>query len=102
MLYLHEIVYFIKNNKRNTRPLIHLNKISLDNRYENIIEDIQNKTIKKNLNKDFNWNIVVIRFDISLRKAKIRNIFRYLKTGKYIPNEVMNNMYKNYNKLWKK
>jgi predicted kinase len=80
----------------------------LNTAYTNIIIDNTNckqiyiDKIKKNLNKDFNWNIVVIRFDISLRKAKIRNIFRYLKTGKYIPNEVMNNMYKNYNKLWKK
>lgn len=50
-LYLHEIVYYLKNNKKNTRPLIHLNKIGLDNRYENIIEDTVNKDIKKNLNK---------------------------------------------------
>ena len=50
-LYLHEIVYYLRNNRRNERPLIHINKIGLDNRYVNIIEDTLNKDIKKNLNK---------------------------------------------------
>jgi len=50
-LYLHELVYYIKNGKKNNKPLIHINKIGLDNRYENIIEDTLNKSIKKNLNK---------------------------------------------------
>jgi transcription termination factor NusB len=45
------MVYYIKNGKKNKRPLIHLNKIGLDNRYENIIEDVCDKNIKKNLNK---------------------------------------------------
>ena len=39
-----------KNNKRNKYPLVHLNKIGLDNRLENIIEDKLNKEIRKNLN----------------------------------------------------
>jgi hypothetical protein len=50
-VYLHELVYYIKNGKKNNKPLIHINKIGLDNRYENIIEDTLNKNIKKNLNK---------------------------------------------------
>lgn len=50
-LYLHELVYYIKNGKKNNKPLIHINKIGLDNRYENIIEDTLNKNIRKNLNK---------------------------------------------------
>jgi len=50
-LYLHELVYYIKNGKKNNKPLIHINKIGLDNRYENIIEDTLNKYIRKNLNK---------------------------------------------------
>jgi hypothetical protein len=50
-IYLHEIAYIIKNNKKNTYPLVHLNKIGLDNRLENIIEDNLNKEIRKNLNK---------------------------------------------------
>jgi hypothetical protein len=49
-LFLHEIVYLL-NNKKLHYPIIHLNKIPLDNRIENLIEDKQNKEIKKNLNK---------------------------------------------------
>lgn len=49
-IYLHEIVYILKNGK-NKYPLIHINKIPLDNRIENLMEDKQNKDIKKNLNK---------------------------------------------------
>jgi len=51
MLYLHEIVYILHHEKKNKYPLVHLNKISLDNRIENLIEDGKNKQIKKNLNK---------------------------------------------------
>jgi len=50
-LYLHEIVYLLNNKKLQLLPIIHLNKIPLDNRIENLIEDKQNKDIKKNLNK---------------------------------------------------
>ena len=49
-IYLHEIVYILKNGK-NKYPLIHINKIPLDNRIENLMEDKQNKDIRKNLNK---------------------------------------------------
>jgi hypothetical protein len=51
MLYLHEIVYILHHEKKNRYPLVHLNKIGLDNRIENLIEDAKNKQIKKNLNK---------------------------------------------------
>ncbi len=50
-LYLHEIVFYLKNGRKNNRPLIHLNKVGLDNRCDNIIEDSCNKIIRKNLNK---------------------------------------------------
>jgi hypothetical protein len=49
-IYLHEIVYILKNGK-NKYPLIHINKIPLDNRIENLMEDKKNKDIRKNLNK---------------------------------------------------
>lgn len=51
ILYLHEIVYILHNNNKNKYSLIHLNKIGLDNRIDNIIEDKTNKSIRKNLNK---------------------------------------------------
>ena len=59
-IFLHEIVYILKYGK-NTYPLIHINKIPLDNRIENLIEDKPNKDILKNLNK-------------KLRTIKLKNI----------------------------
>jgi len=51
VLFLHEIVYILHYNHKNNYPIVHLNKIGLDNRIENLIEDCKNKQIKKNLNK---------------------------------------------------
>jgi len=51
ILFLHEVVYILHNNKKNNVPLVHLNKIGLDNRIENLITDGKNKEIRKNLNK---------------------------------------------------
>ena len=45
------------------------------------------------------YNIKVTFFEISLFKAHYRNIVRYFKTGKWIPLYVINNMYKNFNKI---
>ena len=49
-IYLNEVIYTIKN-KAFKYPIIHLNKIPLDYRVENLIQDEPNKNIKKNLNK---------------------------------------------------
>lgn len=49
-IFLHEIVYILKYTK-NMYPLVHINKIPLDNRIENLMEDKRNKDILKNLNK---------------------------------------------------
>lgn len=48
-----------------------------------------------------NAQICIKFFDISLGVAYIRNVLRYLKTGKYIPRSVIKNMYKNYKKIKK-
>jgi predicted kinase len=45
------------------------------------------------------YEIEIKYFDIPLWKAKIRNILRRIKTGKWIPWKVMEAMYKNYKKL---
>lgn len=42
------------------------------------------------------YDVEIIFFDIPLWKAKYRNIIRYTKTGKWIPNKVMNAMYNSY------
>lgn len=44
-------------------------------------------------------HIELVFFDISLIHAQIRNILRRIKTGKWIPWEVMKNMHSNYCKL---
>lgn len=61
-----------------------------------------NSFIKTVLKKCPTAKIEVKFFDISLWKAFVRNIRRYLTTGKYIPWEVIKNMKKNYDKIDKK
>lgn len=67
--------------------------IILDNTFckESYIDDI--------IKKYPECNIQIKYFDIPLWKAHYRNVIRYLKTGKRIPIKVMNDMYKNYNKI---
>lgn len=68
--------------------------IILDNTHckEKYIDEI----IKKYSN---DINVKIRFFDISLIRAHVRNILRYLKTSKWIPITIINNMYKNYNKI---
>jgi predicted kinase len=68
--------------------------VILDNTHckEKYIDEIINKYSK-------DCNIKIKFFDIPLWKAHYRNIIRYFKTGKWIPIKVMNQMYKNYNKI---
>lgn len=50
--------------------------------------------------EQYNFDIEVKKFPISLTKAYYRNIKRWILTGKYIPFKVIRNMQKNYKKLW--
>ena len=54
-VYLHEIVMSIKRKNEGkskiSRPIIHLNRIGLDNRKDNLIYDIPNKDKNKNIKK---------------------------------------------------
>jgi hypothetical protein len=74
LLYLHEIVYLINNKKAHLLPIIHINKIPLDNRIENLMEDKQNKEIKKNLNKK-SRTIILKDIDVD----KIPSFIWYMK-----------------------
>lgn len=47
------------------------------------------------------WNIVVLPVDCPLWLARIRNIYRYLRTGKHVPYKVIKSMHKNFKKLHK-
>jgi len=55
--------------------------------------------IKDNLYPDF--EVEIVKFEVSLLKSYYRNIKRWIFTGKWIPFEVIKDMKKNYNKLWK-
>lgn len=52
-IYLHDVIYKLSNkdNMTNKYPILHINKIPLDYRIENLIIDKPNKNIKKNLQK---------------------------------------------------
>ncbi len=55
-IYLHDVIYKLSNkdnkdNMSNKYPILHINKIPLDYRIENLIIDKPNKNIKKNLQK---------------------------------------------------
>lgn len=52
---LHEVILSIKSKETNTpilnKPILHINKLFLDNRRDNLIYDTHNKPINKNLIK---------------------------------------------------
>jgi hypothetical protein len=54
-IFLHNILIRLRDRSNNDtfkeNPVVHLNKIGLDNRRDNIMYDIQDKNIKKNLKK---------------------------------------------------
>ncbi len=45
------------------------------------------------------FDIHIIFFELTLKKAYLRNILRFIKTGKWIPFYVIKNMYHNYSKI---
>lgn len=86
------VIFYDKLNSYLNNKFIDI--IILDNTYckESYIDHIINEYGK-------DYNIQIMFFDISLFQAKLRNINRWYYTKKWIPIEVMNNMYKNYNKI---
>lgn len=76
--------------------------IILDNTFckEKYIDEIICKYHEKFSSDSQEKVIVKIKFfETSLIKAHIRNVGRYIKTGKWIPIKIMNSMYKNYNNI---
>ena len=71
-VYLHELVMLLKNKeeglKNKNKSIIHINRIGLDNRRENLIYDISGKEINKNQKK----------------KTRFKKIFLYIIINKYI------------------
>lgn len=62
-------------------------------------ESYLNEWIKR---KPEGYTLRIIFFDCPLWKAHIRNVLRFLKTGKWIPIKIMNQMKKNYDKIDRK
>jgi len=57
--------------------------------------------IKENLNKNLEWDVEIVKFEVGLLKSYYRNIKRWIFTGKWIPFKVIKDMKNNYKKLWK-
>ncbi len=98
---------FSKNNENKVSEILNqeLQKHLLSRFTDTVILDnthCKESYIDKIISNNLTFIIVVKFFDISLCKAHYRNIVRYFKTGKWIPINVMNSMYKNYNKINKK
>lgn len=50
-IFLHELVMKLKTGKQLNKPIVHINRINLDNRRENLIYDLPNKDINKVMKK---------------------------------------------------
>jgi hypothetical protein len=50
-IYLHEIVMKFNNQVFKNKPILHINKINVDNRLDNLIYDTLHKNLTKNLHK---------------------------------------------------
>lgn len=95
-------IYTKQNEDKVTKISNHLfdnavlgqNNIILDNTHckEKYIDEIL-----RNIPEGYTPDIIF--FDCPLWKAHVRNIIRYIWRGKWIPIKVMNDMYKNYNKI---
>ncbi len=55
------------------------------------------KQIKENLKSDYEGHFIY--FDIPMWKVKVRNIWRWFNTGKWIPVKVLESMYRNYKNI---
>ena len=51
-IYLHDIIMKLENKELSEKKsILHINKLNIDNRIENLMYDTKNKDIKKNINK---------------------------------------------------
>ena len=77
-------------------------KISTDRGVDIILDNCHCKESYINewiARKPKDYTLRVIFFDIPLWKANLRNIIRYVGTGKWIPFKVIKNMKSNYDKI---
>ncbi len=77
-VYLHELVLLLNNRNNNQNSnIIHINKMGLDNRRENLAYDIYDKEYGKNLNKK--QRTLKLPYNSNIDKDKIPTFIWYMK-----------------------
>ena len=80
-VYLHELIMLLKNKDEGSRnlnkPIVHINRVGLDNRRENLMYDI----IEKNLNKNYKKKkrTIELPFDSGIEPDDIPTYIWYMK-----------------------
>lgn len=75
-IYLHELIMRLKNKKKN-KPIVHINRIGLDNRSDNLMYDEPQKEINKNIKKK--RRTVVLPNDSGIDPDEIPTYIWYMK-----------------------
>jgi len=107
---IRELLYG-KKYKQNNESEKRITKV-FNNALNTLLEDgkniiIDNTNVKEVYINQFlkvisgysNYEVEIIFFDIPLWKAKYRNIVRKIRTGKWIPIKVLNQMYSSYTQI---
>lgn len=80
-VYLHELVMLLKNKDNGIRninkPIVHINRVGLDNRRENLMYDILEKDLNKNLKKK--KRTVELPYDCGIDPDDIPTYVWYMK-----------------------
>lgn len=80
-VYLHEIIMALKmkdiNKNRKNKPIIHINRIGLDNRRDNLMYDITNKDLNKNIKKKA--RTITLPTDSGINPQEIPSYVWYMK-----------------------
>jgi hypothetical protein len=76
--YLHELILKKGSNKITSTPIIHINKLGIDNRLDNLMFDKKDKEVKKNLSKKARTIKLKDKVDVN----KIPTYVWYLKKDK--------------------
>jgi len=75
-IYLHDLVMKINNNYEHI-PILHINRIGVDNRSENLIYDTVDKNIKKNLKKKS--RIINLPYESGIDPSELPSYVWYVK-----------------------
>lgn len=83
-LYLHELIMMFKlkdsKKEKENRPILHINKLTIDNRRENLLYDTTNKLTNKNIKKKA--RIIELPKDTGVISEELPTFVWYLKPDK--------------------